>query len=310
MGRWPLKTRKGDSQNRSRTYSSRETISRRTKPISDEKIEADVEAVLDGIHRIRCAREPGIAQIKDIAQERATEEGARPFKLPTESAFNHPAMKLKLNAPESNRARLLRFLEKDLPAGSDSRRRFDDLCIQGCEPAVLFSLLQILISSACSQKMSIYDLTKVSRSQLVKLSGELEQVAERIDQIRPLMGMFWPAESQERFAQDTFYKNLVGLLRVVAANLQDTFDWLHKRVGPKRYDSFRGQVRELVKYVTDRTGGPRCADLCVILGYLWKDDFRQIPGLLDSPEALRQFFSRLEEYGFRSFDRPKPMGAH
>jgi hypothetical protein len=297
-----LKTRKGDSQNRSRPYSSQERILRRTRPISDEKLEADVEAVLGGILRSRRAREPLIAQRErqDIAKGRATEEGARPFKIRTEPGSSHPAMKLKLNAPESNHARLFRFLERDLPAGSDSRRRFDDLCHEGCEPAVLFSHLQILISSACSQKMSIYDLTKLSRSQLVKLSGELEQVAERIEQIRPLMRMFWPPESQERLAQDTFYKNLVGLLRVVAANLRDTFDWLHKRVGPKRYDSFRGQLRDLLKYVTDHTGGARCADLCVILDYLWKEDFTQIPALLDSPEALRQFYSRLEEYGFRS----------
>jgi hypothetical protein len=38
----------------------------------------------------------------------------------------------------------------------------------------------------------------------------------------------------------------------------------------------------------------------VVLDYLWKEDFTQIPALLDSPEALRQFYSRLEEYGFRS----------
>jgi hypothetical protein len=264
-----------------------------------------------------------IAQGYKLARE-ISAESERTGRTQRKGNADHPAMKLR--PPETSHEHLLHAIEKSLPPSSEARRRFDDLCVDGCPATGLFARLQLLVFSAHKQPKSVYDLTKTSRSALVKLPGEIEQIAQEIGKARPLMGMFWVAKfinndqvplqtKRERIAQDTLYSNLPELLRVFATNLRITVGWIDKRFGLKRYDSFRGEVLRLLRWVDNHTGGgPHCAHLSYILVHLIGQDnerdvlgqnfsrnhFRDLPDLLKTPEALRQFYFNSSKYGFRS----------
>ena len=75
-----------------------------------------------------------------------------------------------------------KWKDRDFPAGSRARVRFEYLCIAGCDPGLLFSFLTRAVFSA-RHKRTIFEMYGVSRSAIVAFPDGLEQISLRLEAV-------------------------------------------------------------------------------------------------------------------------------
>jgi len=237
-----------------------------------------------------------------------------------------------------------RMKDRDFPPGSQARVTFEELCRSGCDPRLLFSFLTLTVFSALRQK-TIYGVHGVSRSALVKLPERLERVSRELESVNPLFLHYvqanfienpsLPSHTRSRWRQQaTVYRTTPKLLRLLAGHLRVANIWLNDNFGPRRFDTLRSSVIELVDYVDTYAKGPHyeeVSDLLVHLFSVHEKAFQRIanrfpqpertgarkkkrdtpPKLLSSPDALKALYRRSAKYGFRKtrLDHSKPSSA-
>jgi hypothetical protein len=201
------------------------------------------------------------------------------------------------------------------PLGSHARRRFDELAAK-CDAEILFSLSLIVCEVAYWPKRSIYDTYGTIASEVKELPDELEELAGKIDRTNDFLSSFRSAvvidndqapikERERERHKSAIYKHLPRTLRVFAADMRTAFEWINPQFGPKRYDSLRANVLELLQYVDRSTGSPHYEHLADILGHLFpsvlqrrgRDQNRETPALLNSDAALKQLYLRSSRRG-------------
>jgi hypothetical protein len=237
--------------------------------------------------------------------------------------------------------KLKRLKDRDFPPGTPARAKFDCLCAAGCDARLLHSFLTVAVFSA-GCKGTIYDLFGFSKSELVKLPVELERISCRLESVNRILTEYlrakfienpsWPDEVQSRASrQVAVYQGTPDLLRLLARHLRWASEWVNVNVGPKRYDTFRHSVLDLLSYVDTSTKNPHyeaVADLLSHLSSAQEESFqrlaRSLPGprrngakkseipppskLLISSDALKALYSRSAKYGFRKRRRSDPSG--
>ena len=242
-----------------------------------------------------------------------------------------------------NLERFKLWIDLDFPQGGVPRQRFEHLCSIGCDPRLLHSFLSLAIYSARSPR-TVHELYKVSRSGLINLPDELERIAIRVESVNRLLAEYLrsrfvdnahlPDETRDRCRlQTAVYQGMPELLRLLAGHLRMATEWLQDNVGPKKYDTFRQSVLELLKYVDTCTNSPHYEDVSELLVRLFlvqertfrrgaestltsrrkgvtKEKPAATPKLLSSPDALKALYRRSVTYGFRNAPGPfKPRSA-
>lgn len=235
-------------------------------------------------------------------------------------------------------------LNLDFPRGSRARARFEHLCDIGCDPTLLFAFLTLAIFSAQS-KRTLYDIFGVSRSALLKLPERLEKISVELEAVDPLLERYIQAKFVENpncpdrlrrgwVQQAAVYRTTPKLLRLLAGHLRVAEEWLQEYFGPRKIDTFRSSVIQLLQYVDTCTGSPHYEEVSELLERLFlkkEQAFRRIattlpqaprrgapkkkrdtpPKLLCSSVALKALYLRSAKYGFRK-TRPhssKPPSA-
>ncbi len=227
--------------------------------------------------------------------------------------------------------KLNRWKDDEFAPGSPAREKFERLCVAGCDAKLLLSFLTLAVFNA-SHKGTMYDIFGVSQSGVTKLPDELEQISRRIESINPILAQYlrtkfignshWPDEIQSRCRlQIAVYQRTPDLLRLLADHLRSAGEWLNSNVGPKRYDTFRHSVLDLLSYVDNSTGSPHYEEVADLLSHLSsareetlrglggrsrsarrdgeeKKDYIA-PKLLSSSDALKALYCRSKAYGFR-----------
>lgn len=231
-----------------------------------------------------------------------------------------------------------RWKDQDFPPRSLARARFEHLCHIGCDPRLLFSLLTLAVLNAQSQR-TVYDIYGVSRSALLKLPERLEKISCELESVNPLLGYYIrasfvenpnrPEQVRTRWLQQAaVYRTTPKLLRLLAGHLRVAEEWVHDNFGPRRFDTFRKSVLELLQYVDICTEGPHFEEVSGLLDHLFsvkekafgrianrlpraertgarKEKRDTIPKLLCSSDALKALYHRSAKYGFRK-TRPDP----
>jgi hypothetical protein len=229
-----------------------------------------------------------------------------------------------------------KWKDQNFPPGSRGRQQFEYLCLIGCDARFLLSFL-ILAALNARMKGTIYDVFGVSRSALAKLPDRLEKISGELESVNRL---FWeyaranfvenlqlPNQLRSAWRQQAIvYQKTPELLRQLAGHLRVANEWLGDNVGPKRFDTFRKSVIELLEYVDTCTKSPHYGEVSELLNHLFslhgtlKPFVNSLPPrgrtgakkkkrdtslkLLTDPDALRALYSRSVEYGFRK-GRPK-----
>ena len=228
-----------------------------------------------------------------------------------------------------------RWKDRDFPKGSPARASFDHLCNIGCNPRLLLSCLTRAVLNAQSQR-TVYETYGVSRSTLLKLPESLEKISRELESVNPLLGQYiqtnfvenpnCPDQVRSRWPQQAaVYRTTPKLLRLLAGHLRVAERWLHDNFGPKRIDTFRSSVIQLLQYVDTCTENPHYEEVADLLDHLFsvkQKAFRRIanslprveprkkkrdttPKLLCSSDALKALYHRSAKYGFRKA-RPAP----
>lgn len=172
-----------------------------------------------------------------------------------------------------------------------------------------------------------------SRSKLLKLTERLEEISNELESVNLLLGQYFrcyfvenanfsgPARSRLSF-QARLYQKTPELLRELALDLRAANAQLAKQFGPKKYDTFRQSVVDLLKYVDTSTKSPHYQEVADLLAHLSSSQRRTLQivaeslpkpreigarkkkgasaaQLLDSPDALKALYLRAVKYGFR-----------
>lgn len=225
-----------------------------------------------------------------------------------------------------------RWKEEKFPLGSHARKQFEYLCLLGCDPRGLLSFLTVAVHASQWQK-SIYDIHGVSQSALAKLPERLEKIARELEPVNRLFGTYLTALFVEnpKFSDQvrslcrqrtTLYQSTPRLLRAFATDLRAANAEISKAVGPKRYDSFRYFVVELLKYVDAGTKSPHYQAVADLLNHLASAEQKTLQSvgeflpkprrtgarkkkgatsgkLLTNPDALKALYLRSAKYRFR-----------
>jgi len=234
--------------------------------------------------------------------------------------------------------------DRDFPPGSQTRAKFEHLCCLGCDPRGLLSFLTLAVFNSQWQR-SIYDVYGVSQSALVKLPERLEKISRELEAVNLLLGHYVRAHFVENpnlsdqvrsrcRHQATVYQSTPELLRALAIDLRAATARLTKYVGPKRYDTFRHAVVDLLKYVDTCTKSPHYEEVADLLDHLSSAQQKTLQSvaeclakprrtgarkkkgatagkLLTSSDALKALYLRSIKYGFRKIrpDTCKPATA-
>lgn len=206
-----------------------------------------------------------------------------------------------------------RWKDQDFRKGSPARVAFDHLCNIECDPRLLFSFLTRAVLEAQSQR-TIYDICGVSRSALSKLPESLEKLSHELELVNPLLGQYIQANFVENpncpdqvrtqwRQQAAVYRTTPKLLRLLAGHLRVAEEWLHDTFGPKRFDTFRKSVLELLQYVDTCTGNPHYEEVADLLDHLFAV----------KQKALRRIANRLpraDRTGVRGKRGIQPQNCH
>lgn len=228
-------------------------------------------------------------------------------------------------------AKFDRWIDQQLPPASSVRAKFEQLCNSGCDSRLLFSFLTRAVLNAQSQR-TIYDIYGVSRPALLKLPERLEKISRELEAVNPLLGEYIRANFVENpnrsdqvrsgwLQQAAVYRKTPDLLRLLAGHVRDAEVWVHDNFGPRRLDTLRKSVLELLQYVDTHTENPHYEQLADILDHLFAvngEFFGRIASgftrvertgapkkrgtpskLLSSSDALKALYRRSAKYGFR-----------
>lgn len=220
----------------------------------------------------------------------------------------------------------------DFPRGTRARPKFEYLCSQGCNPKILLSFLNLAVLQA-GLRRTVYDVYGVSRSELLKLPDRLEEVSHQIDHANRFLSCYiqanfldnphLPAKTRSAWRRQALvYRWTPELLRLLAGHIRSANKWVRDNAGPKKVDTFRQLVLQLLEYVDISTKRPHYDEIAELLDHLfsvkWKA-FKTIINLsrqqerttakkkkdgapsaqLISPEALRALYHRSGKHGFR-----------
>jgi len=208
-------------------------------------------------------------------------------------------------ASKSIDERVQKWKERNLPDGSSSRERFDHLCQCGCDERVLFALLVVAVNRT-DLRRTIYEIYGVSRKRVDKLAEELHRVSKQLESVERFLGDYFKAtliESPRATAnlrararlQMMVYETTPKLLRLLSQHLRSANSWVSKNVGPKRYDTSRHWLVQLLEYVNSCTNSPHYKDVAELLGHLSPAP----DGTVTDERALRAAFHRAQRYGYR-----------
>jgi hypothetical protein len=239
---------------------------------------------------------------------------------------------IEMSAPDSaeDPGRVKRWTDDRFEVGSPQRKKFEALCVAGCDPK---ALLSFLTSAALGfvGKRTVYDVFGVSRSALVKLPARLEKVSRELESVDPFLGHYIQANFVENPSrpvrvrahwgqQAAVYRTTPKLLRLLAGHLRDASGWVNHNFGPQRFDTLRTSVVSLLEYVDVSTGSPRYEQVSELLEHVFSDKtFQKVAStlaksrgggarrkkkvapskLLSSPDALKALYRRSAVYGFR-----------
>ena len=231
-----------------------------------------------------------------------------------------------------------KWKDRNFPPGTGARAKFEYLCAIGCDPRLLLSFVTLAVFNSQRQE-SLYGLYGVSRSELAKLPERLEKISSELESVNQLLGCYFrahfvenpdlpdPAQSRNR-RQANVYQRTPELLRVLAIDIRAANTQLAERLGPKRYDTFRHSVLDLLKYVDTCTKSPHYQDVADLLDHLSSAQWKTLqsiakwlpkprrtgakkkegatPGkLLTSPDALKALYLHSAKYGFREDRRSR-----
>lgn len=222
---------------------------------------------------------------------------------------------------------VFRSINRDLPIGTDSRRRFDNLCRSGCDAQVLFGSCVVTVWGSLDpkrSKRSIYDLASFSSSEIQRLTKDVDDLARRIarlNQTKILGPLPYLADCTDNKSlpeeltlsargRAEIYRNLPEIMQVFAADTRAAANWVQRNRGPKRLTALRLLVIKLLEYVDSNTETPHFEDVANILSHLFNHSGlinalspterpRKVHKLLGSPDALKQLYSRSVRYGLR-----------
>lgn len=153
------------------------------------------------------------------------------------------------------------------------------------------SYLTVAVVASQSQK-SIYDLYRVSPSELAKLPDKLEQISRDLESVNPILTQFlgskfigYPLSSDEIRSrchlQMAVYQRAPDLLRLLATHLRWANQWLKDNVGPKRSDSFRHSGLSLLGYVDTCTKNPHYEAVADLLSHLSGAEDKTLPSVAE-----------------------------
>jgi hypothetical protein len=239
---------------------------------------------------------------------------------------------IEMSAPDSaeDLGRVKRWTDRHFLVGSRQRQKFEALCAAGCDPKVLLSFLT-LAALGFGGKRTVYDVFGVSRSALVKLPARLEKVSRELESVDPFLGHYIqanfvenpnrPGQVRARWEQQAaVYRTPPKLLRLLAGHIRDASGWVNHNFGPRRFDTLRTSVVDLLKYVDVSTGSPHYEQVSELLEHVFLDNtFQKVAStlatsmgggarrkkkvapskLLSSPDALKALYRRSAVYGFR-----------
>jgi len=194
-------------------------------------------------------------------------------------------------------------IENYFPAGGRERRRFDQLCAQGCEPLQLWSFLSCACDVAHRAKRKWTKSTtgspnppmvNLTESELRKLPSALTRLAIKVEQANHAYAV-GPAnffrvaklnpgtESRSRVPA-RIYEALPNVMRCYAADLRMYSQWMRSQFGPKKIDLLRFCLVNMVAYVKSKTGSPNYAAVTHLLKHLYAQVYpeRQPPAVFDS----------------------------
>jgi len=236
--------------------------------------------------------------------------------------------------PLDSRVGFEKWKDQVFPAGSRARARFEYLCVRGCDA----QLLHIFLAQATLEalkKRTIYDVYGVPQSALSKLPDRLERISSELESVNRIFGDYIRANFVEnsqcpdrvRLAwrqQAAVYRTTPALLRLLAGHLRAANKWIRNTAGPRRFDTFRKSILELLKYVDNCTKSPHYDDVSELLDHLFSLYSRTFKiflnlsprqertgsrkkksdtPLLSSPDALKALYHHSVKYGFRE---PQP----
>ena len=229
-----------------------------------------------------------------------------------------------------------KWKERKFPRGSRARATFEHLCLLGCDPRGLLSFLTLAVFNS-EFRNSIYENYGVSQSALVKLPARLENISRELETVNLLLGSYLRAffvenpvlsdQVRSRWHQKAvIYQGTPKVLRLLAIDLRAANTRLAKCVGPRRYDTFRRAVLDLLRYVDTCTKNPHYQEVADLLDHLHSADkevlqrlTRLVPKLgqtgitkkdgglklLTSADALRALYHHSAKYGFHKPERSK-----
>ena len=221
-----------------------------------------------------------------------------------------------------------KWKERNFPRGSPARATFEHLCLLGCDQRGLLSFLSVAVVASQSPS-SIYDTYRVTRSALIGIPRKLEKLSGELDTIDLLLGHCIESffiqnadlsdEVRSHYRKKrVVYQRIPGLLRALAIDIRLSTQLL-TGVGPKKYDTFRHFVLDLLRYVDSCTKSPHYQEVADLLAHMcslnqkFLQGFakslpkskgmkaRERPGppkLLTSPDALKALYNRSAKYGF------------
>jgi hypothetical protein len=267
---------------------------------------------------------------------------ARPRSTPRNG---HSSRKERFQASESTNRMdsvkdpaVMHWADDRFPAGTRQRQDFDALCAAGCDRKLLLSFLTIAATQVEWQR-TIYDVYGTTRPSLDKLPAVLDKLSTDLELINPLISGFLESTLAQNHnlpdqvrsgarRQAAVYRVAPKLLQYLARDIRAASAWVNDNIGPKRYDTLRGSVCELVWYVEVSTGSPQYEQVSELLehvslnktlqkvagdlarfrgGSTYKRKKSALPKFLTSPDALKALYLRSATYGFRNTDSvPNP----
>jgi hypothetical protein len=224
-----------------------------------------------------------------------------------------------------NRAQKHRDREVKLLREPGVKNALDKLCAVGCDRD---SFVQFLL--AVSALISFDRIgPRTGRSafpsgeKVTKLSADIEQLATRIERanadriVSPavvLDALTKPRGPETDVAykrQILFYHALPEMLRKYAGDVRKSYEFVLRRIGPKRFSFERHLVQKLLEYVEAQTGQPHYEPVQRLLESAFRvtaGEATPVPKLLESPDALKQLWTRSLKYNFRQ--KKKPDTSH
>lgn len=204
---------------------------------------------------------------------------------------------------------------------SEARRDFDQICADGSSPFLLYAYLNVAAFGRARINHSIWDLYRVSPSAWKRLSIKVEDLAGEIEAFTQnrvfsrFLTDYWrssvpavcPIDELPGMIRRQLYtcQHLLPLLlREFARSLRQPLVGIKGRIGPKRWDTGRQGILDLLWYVRASTGKPHWDAVANVLDHFAAQCAPDCnaANTVDA-DALRKLWKRARKY------RTLPTGA-